>query len=56
MSKDKQIQAAVTLSGKDKTFTFITTSTSAKEQRVVFKTGFQVCIMFDFHVYPTDGT
>ncbi|XP_006800931.1 collagen alpha-1(XXI) chain-like [Neolamprologus brichardi] len=41
MSKDKAIQAAVTLSGKDKTVTFTTTSTTEKEQKAVFKTGFQ---------------
>ncbi|XP_039903027.1 collagen alpha-1(XXI) chain-like isoform X2 [Simochromis diagramma] len=41
LSKDKAIQAAVTLSGKDKTVTFTTTSTTEKEQKAVFKTGFQ---------------
>lgn len=42
LSKDKKIQAAVTLSGKDKTVIFTTTSTKKKEQKVVFKAGFQV--------------
>ncbi|XP_031733987.1 collagen alpha-1(XXI) chain-like [Anarrhichthys ocellatus] len=41
LSKDKEIQAAVTLSGKDKTVIFSTTSTTEKEQRVIFKAGFQ---------------
>ncbi|KAK9528075.1 hypothetical protein VZT92_014571 [Zoarces viviparus] len=41
LSKDKEIQAAVTLSGKDKTVIFTTTSTTEKEQRVTFKAGFQ---------------
>ncbi|CAI5673990.1 unnamed protein product [Oreochromis niloticus] len=41
LSKDKAIQAAVTLSGKEKTVTFTTTSTTEKEQKAVFKTGFQ---------------
>ncbi|XP_044032694.1 collagen alpha-1(XXI) chain [Siniperca chuatsi] len=41
LSKDKEIQAAVTLSGKDKTVTFTTTSITEKEQRVIFKGGFQ---------------
>uniref|UniRef100_A0A3Q3J5H1 Collagen alpha-1(XXI) chain n=1 Tax=Monopterus albus TaxID=43700 RepID=A0A3Q3J5H1_MONAL len=38
LSKDKEIQAAVTLRGKDKTVTFTTTSITEKEQRVIFKT------------------
>uniref|UniRef100_A0A3B5A325 Collagen alpha-1(XXI) chain-like n=1 Tax=Stegastes partitus TaxID=144197 RepID=A0A3B5A325_9TELE len=37
LSKDKEIQAAVTLSGKDKAVTFTTTSMTEKEQRVTFK-------------------
>uniref|UniRef100_A0A3Q1H095 Collagen alpha-1(XXI) chain n=1 Tax=Acanthochromis polyacanthus TaxID=80966 RepID=A0A3Q1H095_9TELE len=37
LSKDKEVQAAVTLSGKDKAVTFTTTSLTEKEQRVVFK-------------------
>ncbi|XP_028425756.1 collagen alpha-1(XXI) chain [Perca flavescens] len=43
LSKDKEIQAAVTLNGKDKTVIFTTTTTSIteKEQRVTFKAGFQ---------------
>ncbi|XP_051266258.1 collagen alpha-1(XXI) chain [Dicentrarchus labrax] len=41
LSKDKKIQAAVTLSGKDKTVMFTTTSITEKEQRVTFKTGFE---------------
>ncbi|XP_071342022.1 collagen alpha-1(XXI) chain [Trachinotus anak] len=41
LSKDREIQAAVTLSGKDKTVTFTTTSIAEKEQRVIFKAGFQ---------------
>uniref|UniRef100_A0A3Q2VID4 Collagen alpha-1(XXI) chain n=2 Tax=Haplochromini TaxID=319058 RepID=A0A3Q2VID4_HAPBU len=47
LSKDKAIQAAVTLSGKDKTVTFTTTSTTEKEQKAVFKTGFQVGTLYD---------
>ncbi|KAI3354733.1 hypothetical protein L3Q82_004566 [Scortum barcoo] len=45
LSKDKEIQAAVTLSGKDKSVILTTTSTTEKEQRVIFKTGFQT--LFD---------
>ncbi|XP_039983457.1 collagen alpha-1(XXI) chain-like [Xiphias gladius] len=41
-SKDKEIQAAVTLSGKDKTVSFTTTSLTEKEQRVILKAGFQL--------------
>ncbi|XP_028289081.1 collagen alpha-1(XXI) chain-like [Parambassis ranga] len=41
LSKDKEIQAAVTLSGKDKTVIFTSTSVTAREQKVVFKAGFQ---------------
>uniref|UniRef100_A0A3P8SYI1 Collagen alpha-1(XXI) chain n=1 Tax=Amphiprion percula TaxID=161767 RepID=A0A3P8SYI1_AMPPE len=37
LSKDKEVQAAVTLSGKDKAVTFTTTSMTEKEQRVIFK-------------------
>ncbi|KAM8823504.1 uncharacterized protein AB9W97_005383 [Spinachia spinachia] len=37
LSKDKEIQVAVTLSGKDKSVIFTTTSLTAKEQRVTFK-------------------
>lgn len=44
LSKDKEIQAAVTLSGKEKTVVFTTTSTKEKEQKVVFTEGFQVSI------------
>ncbi|XP_061820622.1 collagen alpha-1(XXI) chain-like [Nerophis lumbriciformis] len=40
LSKKKEIQAAVTLNGKDKSVTFTTTSISNKEQRIVFQ-GFQ---------------
>ncbi|XP_068604302.1 collagen alpha-1(XXI) chain [Brachionichthys hirsutus] len=40
LSKEREIQVAVRLSGKDNTVTFITTSTTLKEQRVVFQ-GFQ---------------
>lgn len=50
-SKDKEIQAAVTLSGKDKTVSFTTTSLTEKEQRVILKAGFQVCVRFDFDVH-----
>lgn len=42
LSKDKAIQAAVTLSGKDKSVIFTTTSTTENEQRITFKAGFQV--------------
>uniref|UniRef100_A0A3Q3NHT1 VWFA domain-containing protein n=1 Tax=Mastacembelus armatus TaxID=205130 RepID=A0A3Q3NHT1_9TELE len=41
LSKDKEIQAAVTLNGKDKTVTFTTTSITEKEQRLIFRDGFQ---------------
>ncbi|XP_030253405.1 collagen alpha-1(XXI) chain [Sparus aurata] len=41
LSKDRKIQAAVTLSGKDKTVIFTTTSVTEKEQRVIFKASFQ---------------
>ncbi|XP_029314056.1 collagen alpha-1(XXI) chain [Cottoperca gobio] len=41
VSKDEEIQAAVTLSGKDKTVIFTTTSRTGKWQRVTFKAGFQ---------------
>ncbi|XP_062415065.1 collagen alpha-1(XXI) chain [Pungitius pungitius] len=37
LSKDKEIQVAVTLSGKEKSVIFTTTSLTAKEQRVTFK-------------------
>uniref|UniRef100_A0A8C3AH68 Collagen alpha-1(XXI) chain n=1 Tax=Cyclopterus lumpus TaxID=8103 RepID=A0A8C3AH68_CYCLU len=47
LSKDKEIQAAVTLSGKDKTVIFTTTSMTEKEQRVTFKAGFQVGMLYD---------
>lgn len=51
LSKDKEIQAAVTLSGKDKTITFTTTGITQKEQRVIFKAGFQVCVRIEFHIH-----
>ncbi|XP_069369209.1 collagen alpha-1(XXI) chain-like [Paralichthys olivaceus] len=41
LSKDKEIQAAVTLSGKDKTVTFTTSRLNEEEQSVIFKSGFQ---------------
>ncbi|XP_067434340.1 collagen alpha-1(XXI) chain-like [Thunnus thynnus] len=41
LSKDKEIQAAVTLSEKDKTVTFTATSITNMDQRVIFKAGFQ---------------
>lgn len=41
LSKDKEIQVAVTLSGKDKSVVFTTTSLTAEEQRVTFR-GVQV--------------
>lgn len=41
LSKDKEIQAAVTLNGKDKSVIFTTTSMIKREQRAIFKTGFQ---------------
>lgn len=44
LSKDKKIQAAVTLNGKNKTVSFLTTRAKEKQQRVVFKEGFQVRI------------
>uniref|UniRef100_A0A668AML6 Collagen alpha-1(XXI) chain n=1 Tax=Myripristis murdjan TaxID=586833 RepID=A0A668AML6_9TELE len=49
LSKDQEIQAALTLSGQDKTVTFTTTSTTELEQRVVFRAGFQVGTLFDGH-------
>lgn len=42
LSQDKKIQAAVTLSGKDKSVAFTTTSVTNKEQTVVFRDGYQV--------------
>ncbi|CAF87062.1 unnamed protein product, partial [Tetraodon nigroviridis] len=41
LSKDKKIQAAVTLNGKDRSVIFVTTRTTDKQQRVVFQEGFQ---------------
>ncbi|XP_060950157.1 collagen alpha-1(XXI) chain-like [Limanda limanda] len=41
LSKDKEMQAAVTLSGKDKTVTFTATRLNEVEQSVIFKSGFQ---------------
>ncbi|XP_047424664.1 collagen alpha-1(XXI) chain-like [Mugil cephalus] len=41
LSKDRQVQAAVTLSGRDESVTFTTTSMTQKEQRVIFKARFQ---------------
>ncbi|XP_041670534.1 collagen alpha-1(XXI) chain [Cheilinus undulatus] len=41
LSKEKEIQAAVTLSGRDKSVIFTTTSTRAQEQRVTFKENFK---------------
>ncbi|XP_054478788.1 collagen alpha-1(XXI) chain [Anoplopoma fimbria] len=48
-SKDKEIQAAVTLSGKDKTVIFTTTSITEKEQRVTFRAGFQTLYDGNWH-------
>ncbi|XP_076014467.1 collagen alpha-1(XXI) chain [Genypterus blacodes] len=45
LSKDNNIQVAVTLSGKDKTVTFTSTSKTNKKQSVIFRTGFQA--LFD---------
>lgn len=42
LSKDRQVQAAVTLSGRDESVTFTTTSMTNMEQRVVFTASFQV--------------
>ncbi|XP_077410649.1 uncharacterized protein LOC144040375 [Vanacampus margaritifer] len=41
LSKDKKIQAAVTLNGQDKSVTFTTTKMTNKEQRIVFNMGFE---------------
>ncbi|CAJ1081950.1 collagen alpha-1(XXI) chain [Xyrichtys novacula] len=41
LSKEKEIQAAVTLSGKDESVMFTTTSIREKEQRVIFKDNFE---------------
>ncbi|XP_057680160.1 collagen alpha-1(XXI) chain [Corythoichthys intestinalis] len=41
LSKDRKIQAAVTLNGKDKTVTFTTTKIPNKEQQIVFSMGFE---------------
>ncbi|XP_022609737.1 collagen alpha-1(XXI) chain-like [Seriola dumerili] len=49
LSKDMEIQAAVTLSGKDKTVTFTTTSLTEKEQRVIFTAGFQTLYDGNWH-------
>lgn len=51
LSKDKKIQAAVTLNGKDKTVRFSTTRSGDKQQRVVFKEGFQVRIRRRHAIY-----
>ncbi|TKS88065.1 Collagen alpha-1(XXI) chain [Collichthys lucidus] len=48
LSKDKEIQAAVTLSGKDKTVIFTTTSVTETEQKVIFKSGFQLVNTLQF--------
>nr|XP_029133786.1 collagen alpha-1(XXI) chain-like [Labrus bergylta] len=61
LSKDKEFQAAVTLSGKDKTVTFTTTSIRQKEQKVVFKDNFQTLYDGKWHqlkllVRPTQVT
>ncbi|XP_049912110.1 collagen alpha-1(XXI) chain [Epinephelus moara] len=61
LSKDKEIQAAVTLSGKDKTVFFTTTSIKEKEQRVIFKAGFEALYDGKWHqlkllVRPTQVT
>ncbi|XP_068438250.1 collagen alpha-1(XXI) chain [Clinocottus analis] len=50
-SKDKEIQAAVTLSGKDKTVIFTTTSRTGAEQRVTFKAGFQTLYDGKWHQF-----
>lgn len=42
LSKEKKIQAAVMLNGKDKSVIFITSSAGEKQRRVVLKGGFQV--------------
>lgn len=41
LSKSKQIQAAVTLNGKDQSVIFTTTSVTENEQKVIFKRGFK---------------
>uniref|UniRef100_A0A146QDB9 Collagen alpha-1(XXI) chain n=1 Tax=Fundulus heteroclitus TaxID=8078 RepID=A0A146QDB9_FUNHE len=41
LSMSKEIQAAVTLNGKDHSVIFTTTSLTEKEQRIIFTTGFQ---------------
>ncbi|KAK5849988.1 hypothetical protein PBY51_014278 [Eleginops maclovinus] len=41
LSKDREIQAAVTLSGNDKTVTFTTPSRTGNWQRITFKAGFE---------------
>lgn len=51
LSKEKEVQAAVTLSGKEKAVIFTTTSMTDREQRVMFKSGFQVGISIKFHVF-----
>uniref|UniRef100_A0A3P9HBL9 Collagen alpha-1(XXI) chain n=1 Tax=Oryzias latipes TaxID=8090 RepID=A0A3P9HBL9_ORYLA len=45
LSKDMETQVAVTLNDEDKSVTFTTTCVADKEQRVIFKEGFQT--MFD---------
>lgn len=42
LSVDRKIQAAVSLSGKDKTVAFASTGVAVKKQSVVFRSGFQV--------------
>ncbi|KAM6971537.1 uncharacterized protein LKV04_017093 [Tautogolabrus adspersus] len=61
LSKDKEIQVAVTLSGKDKTVTFTTTSIREKEQKVIFKDNFETLYDEKWHqlkllVRPTQVT
>lgn len=49
LSKSKQIQAAVTLNGKDQSVIFTTTSVTENEQKVIFKRGFKVSIKTILH-------
>lgn len=49
LSKSKEIQAAVTLNGKDQSVIFTTTSVTEAEQKAIFKKGFKVGIKNVLH-------
>lgn len=49
LSKDGQVQAAVTLSGKDKSVSFTTTNTLNGQQIISFDRGIEVSKTFTVH-------